>query len=61
MLALHPGTVDTDFSKDFIKNVKNGNYFSADESVAKMMDVIEGLTPEDNGTFLDFAGESITW
>lgn len=58
---MHPGTVDTDFSKDFIKNVKNGNYFSADESAGKMMNVIEKLTSEDNGTFLDFAGEPITW
>jgi NAD(P)-dependent dehydrogenase (short-subunit alcohol dehydrogenase family) len=57
--SLHPGTVDTDLSRAFTKNVPHK--FTPKESVDAMMKVIDSLKPEDNGSFKDYQGKSIVW
>ena len=59
--ALHPGTTDTALSRPFQKNVPEGQLFSAEQSVAYMMSVIETLKPELSGKFWSFDGTELPW
>ncbi|MGD8511534.1 MAG: SDR family oxidoreductase [Gammaproteobacteria bacterium] len=52
--VLHPGWVRTDMGGS------NATY-SPEESVAGLIQVIEGLDAEDNGRFYDFQGNAIPW
>jgi NAD(P)-dependent dehydrogenase (short-subunit alcohol dehydrogenase family) len=47
--GLHPGTVDTPLSEPFQRNVAEGKLFTPDYSAECMLNVIDGLTPEDSG------------
>jgi NAD(P)-dependent dehydrogenase (short-subunit alcohol dehydrogenase family) len=58
-VALHPGTVDTKLSAPFSKaglDVRPPEVAAAD-----LLEVIEGLTPEDSGGFFDYAGWPLPW
>lgn len=57
VLGLHPGTVDTDLSKPFQRNVKT--LFSARESAAHLLSVIDAATPVQSGRVLDWQGAEI--
>ena len=59
--ALHPGTTDTALSKPFKKNVPEDQLFSADQSVAYMMKVIDNLQPELTGRFWSFDNTQLPW
>lgn len=59
--ALHPGTVDTDLSAPFSGRVKPEKLFSKQQAVSQLLDVIDGLTPEDNGRFVAWDGSDIPW
>jgi len=53
---LSPGQVNT------VPGMKLPNAIETDESVAKMLKVIDGITPEQNGKFLDYAdGRELPW
>jgi NAD(P)-dependent dehydrogenase (short-subunit alcohol dehydrogenase family) len=54
VLALHPGTVDTDLSKPFQRNVKT--LFSPAESAAHLLRVIDYATPAMSGRLFDWQG-----
>lgn len=54
-VTLHPGTVDTDLSKPYHRNVKN--LFSPEESVTKLLTVIRSLTIADSGKFFLYDGK----
>ena len=60
-VALHPGTVDTQLSQPFQGNVKPGKLFDVPRAAAQLLDVLDGLGPEDTGTFWDWAGEPVVW
>ena len=53
-VLLHPGWVRTDMGGFDAPR-------TPDQSVADMISVIEGLTPADNGRFLDHTGRTIPW
>ncbi len=57
--GLHPGTVDTDLSAPFQANVAPGKLFSPDQSAGYLLDVVDGLSPEDTGKVFDWAGKKI--
>ena len=59
VVGLHPGTVDTDLSKPFQRNVAKQRLLTVSASVAALLDVIEGLNPDDTGRVFDFRGEEI--
>ena len=59
ILGLQPGTVDSNLSKPFKKNVSKDNLFSADYSVKMLADVIEKSTVEDSGELLAWDGSNI--
>ncbi len=57
-VSLHPGTVETPFTRDYAGRHKT---VPADEAAANLLAIIEKLTPEQSGGFYDYAGEEIAW
>lgn len=60
-ILLHPGTVDTDLSKPFQKNVKPEKLFSQERAIEQLLGIIDGVTNEDHGKFIAWDGETIPW
>ncbi len=58
VVALHPGTVATAFTSDF---VDPADATPPDEAARNLLDVIDGLTPAETGLFFDYAGKAIPW
>lgn len=61
VLCLHPGTTDTSLSKPFQARVPNEKLFSAEFVAQQLIDVMAKRSPEDTGSFWDWAGKSIGW
>jgi len=59
--ALHPGTVDTPLSGPFQARIAGSSLFSAEHSAARMLGVIDMLSPTDSGGFLGWDGRSIPY
>lgn len=59
IVGLHPGTVDSKLSKPFQNSVSPGKLFTADDAVAKMLDVVSKLIPENSGKCYAWDGEEI--
>ncbi len=58
-IALHPGTVETGLSTPF---QKGGLQVQSPQTAAlRMLDVIDGLCPDQSGAFLDHLGATIPW
>jgi len=57
-VALHPGTVATRFTADY---VAPQDATPPDQAAARMIRVLDGLGPADTGRFLDYAGRTIPW
>ncbi|NVO25911.1 SDR family NAD(P)-dependent oxidoreductase [Donghicola sp. C2-DW-16] len=57
-VSLHPGTVATEFTRKYL-----GRHpaVPADEAALHLVDVIEGLTPDQSGGFYDYAAKEIPW
>ncbi len=53
-LSMSPGWVKTDMGGD-------GAQLEPEYSIRHQLQVIDGLTPEDSGRFVDFDGEDIPW
>ncbi|XP_050370529.1 uncharacterized protein LOC126788571 [Argentina anserina] len=60
-ILLHPGTVDTDLSKPFQKNVPEGKLFTTEFSVQKLLSIIHNTKGNDNGRFFAWDGQEIPW
>ncbi|KAG9946117.1 NAD(P)-binding protein, partial [Aureobasidium melanogenum] len=58
-VSLHPGTVKTDFSKEFWGGVKEGKLFSPEFSAEKLYEVVVGRTLQDRGKCWDWKGEEV--
>ena len=58
VVALHPGTVATDFGARFRGN---RDALTADQSAARMLSVLESLNVEQTGGFFDYSGASVPW
>ena len=58
-VGLQPGTVKSNLSKPFEKNVNSTNLFSPEYSAKKLLEVINDLTVEDTGKFFAWNGEEI--
>jgi NAD(P)-dependent dehydrogenase (short-subunit alcohol dehydrogenase family) len=57
-VALHPGTVETPFTKDYVGRHKT---VPAQDAARNLLDVIAALTPDQSGGFYDYAGQEIVW
>tara|TARA_A200000159_G_C7211121_1_gene292071 strand:+ start:86 stop:808 length:723 start_codon:yes stop_codon:yes gene_type:complete len=60
VLALQPGTVDSNLSEPFKKNVAKGKLFSPEQSRELLSEVIEKATIEDSGNLVAYDGEIIS-
>ena len=58
-VALHPGTVDTNLSKPFQKNVPAGRLFSSKYAAERLLEVVRGLTPLQTGQCFAWNGDRI--
>ncbi len=56
--CLHPGTVATAFTAKYLDRHPS---VPAEVAAARLVSVLEGLTPHDTGTFRDYAGKEIPW
>ena len=57
-VALHPGTVATPFTADYLARHPA---VSPDEAAQNLLAVMDGLTPEQTGGFYDWAGKEVPW
>lgn len=57
-VALHPGTVETPLTAKYAARHKT---ITAEESAQGLLRVIEGLGPDDSGSFWDWNARPITW
>jgi len=60
-ILLHPGTVDTDLSRPFQRNVPKGKLFTREFSVQKLLSIIDNVKKSDNGKFFAWDGQEIPW
>lgn len=56
-VALHPGTVAT----EFIKNYPQHQAAPSQKAASHMLSVLDSLTPEDSGQFYDWKGKRVPW
>jgi NAD(P)-dependent dehydrogenase (short-subunit alcohol dehydrogenase family) len=56
LAALHPGTVDTNFTSGY-----GNEKVSADVAATRLLAVLNALRPEQSGGFYDFAGNAVPW
>lgn len=56
--VLHPGTVATGFTKDYVANRVTA---TPDAAAANLLAVMGGLTPADTGSFFDATGQRVQW
>jgi NAD(P)-dependent dehydrogenase (short-subunit alcohol dehydrogenase family) len=61
IVALHPGTVDTGMSKPFQRSVTPEKLFTPAQAATRLWAVLDGLTPEDSGSFRAWDGAEIPW
>ena len=60
-VALHPGTVDTQLSRPFQRNVPEAKLFDPRRAAAQLLRVVDDCTSEQNGCFLAWDGQPIPW
>jgi NAD(P)-dependent dehydrogenase (short-subunit alcohol dehydrogenase family) len=61
VVALHPGTTDTQLSQPFQKNVPTDKLFSVEQTVELLSQVISGLSLKDSGEFFSWDGAQLPW
>lgn len=59
--SLHPGTTATALSAPFQAGVPPDRLFSPQRAARQLLDVLEGLTPEQSGRFWAWDGKEIPW
>lgn len=59
VIGLHPGTVDTNLSKPFQANVKQGKLFTTDYAADQLFDVIRNCDVMDTGKLFDYNNDVI--
>ena len=60
-VGLHPGTVDTQLSRPFQRNVPKGSLKSASESARHLIVVLESLSPKESGGIFAWDGSAIPY
>jgi NAD(P)-dependent dehydrogenase (short-subunit alcohol dehydrogenase family) len=61
LVSYHPGTVDTDLSKPFQKNVAKSKLFTSEFAVEKLLENLPFLTQKDAPHYVDWQGKPIPW
>ncbi|KIP12883.1 hypothetical protein PHLGIDRAFT_138426 [Phlebiopsis gigantea 11061_1 CR5-6] len=58
-IGVHPGTVKTDFSKEFWGGVPKEKLFEPEDAAEKLYRVVEGLKKDQRGRVWDWAGKEV--
>jgi len=58
-VGLHPGTVDSSLSRPFQGGVPDGKLFSPAQAAGQLLEVLDGLSPEDSGGLFAWDGQRI--
>lgn len=61
VLALHPGTVDTQLSKPFTRRLGPDRLFDTVRGARQLLDIVDRATPEQSGRFYAWDGSEIPW
>lgn len=61
VVAVHPGTVDTQLSEPFQRGVPADRLFPVDRAAQQILDVLDALEPSQTGSFLAWDGSEIPW
>ncbi|NNL56635.1 MAG: SDR family NAD(P)-dependent oxidoreductase [Pseudomonadales bacterium] len=61
LLCYHPGTVDTNLSRPFQRNVPADKLFSAEFTAQQLLQLLPGLTADEGPYYLDWQGKEIAW
>ena len=61
VLALHPGTTDTQLSQPFQRNVPPEKLFTVTRTVEQLLTVIDSKTCEESGSFFAWDGSILPW
>ena len=61
LIAYHPGTIDTDLSKPFQKNVVDEKLFTPEFTAKKLLALMSTLTPKDVAKHYSWDSEIIPW
>ncbi len=59
LIALHPGTVETNLSEPFQGNVPTGKLFTAEYSTEQMINVMNTIEPSKSGLLFAYDGEEV--
>jgi NAD(P)-dependent dehydrogenase (short-subunit alcohol dehydrogenase family) len=57
--GLHPGTVATNLSNQFLSRVRSNRLFSSEEAASKLIAIIENLSTDVNGKVVSWDGSEI--
>lgn len=58
-ISMHPGTVKTEFSREFWGNVKEGKLFEPEYAAEKLVDVVCKTGKDSRGKCWDWKGEDV--
>jgi NAD(P)-dependent dehydrogenase (short-subunit alcohol dehydrogenase family) len=61
VLAIHPGTTDTELSRPFQANVPDGQLFEPAFSADRIIDLVGAHGPADSGSFWAWDDKAIVW
>ncbi len=61
LVALHPGTTDTQLSKPFQRGVPPEKLFSTERTATQLLAVMANVTPQDSGEFFSWDGSRLPW
>ncbi|CAH2322125.1 Hypothetical predicted protein [Pelobates cultripes] len=60
-VSLHPGSVDTNLSRPYHKNIQREKLFTTEQSVFCLMNIIETLNLDKTGKFFSWNGSELPW
>lgn len=61
LAVMHPGTTQSSLSRPYSGQVKSDKYYTPEQSAQRIIEVVEQLTPEQNGNFFNWDGTQIAW
>ena len=61
LVAVHPGTTDTDLSRPFQHGVRPDKLFTPQQTAERILAVLRRLEPRDSGSFYHWDGSEIPW
>ena len=61
IVAIHPGTTNTNLSRPFQKNVRAEKLYSPEQTASRLLGVLDEIDETHSGSFLNWDGSTIPW